>query len=63
MEIQLHAFLTSAIDGSEWSASPAGQEPLYKKLDGPRSQPGRGGKVKNVAVSAGNRIPVIQAVA
>jgi hypothetical protein len=28
MEVYLHAFLTSALDGGEWSASPPGKEPL-----------------------------------
>jgi hypothetical protein len=28
VEVYLHAFLTLAIDGGEWSASPPGKEPL-----------------------------------
>jgi len=47
MEVYLHAFLTSAVDGGEWSASQtnhfingvkSSQYPLDRRLGGPQSQ-------------------------
>jgi hypothetical protein len=58
VEVQLHAFLTSALDGGEWSASfpahftpppPQGKNPLYpfdRRPSAPQSQSGRSGKEK-----------------
>jgi hypothetical protein len=53
-EIYFHAFLTSALDESEWSASRPGcfnprekkylQYPLDTSLSGPQSRSGRGGE-------------------
>jgi hypothetical protein len=50
MEVYLHVFLTSALDGSEWSASrpdpftpgvrAPGRYPLHRMLGGPYSRPG-----------------------
>jgi hypothetical protein len=56
VEVQLHAFLTSALDGGEWSASrpgrftPQGMNPWYlldRMLGGPQSRSGCGGEEKN----------------
>jgi len=67
---QLRKLLTSALYGSEWSASrlgrfiPAGESPwypLYRKLGGPQSQCGRRGKRK-IPAPAGSQNPVIQPV-
>jgi hypothetical protein len=56
VEVQLHAFLTSTPDGSEWSASRPGRfiltqraplprrHPLDKRLGGLQSRSGRGGE-------------------
>jgi hypothetical protein len=52
VEVQLYAFLTSALDGGEWSASrpgrftPQGKSPSYpldRRLGGPQGRSGRGG--------------------
>jgi hypothetical protein len=54
MEVLLRTFLTSALDGEEWSASrtgrftPRGKSPwyqLYMRLGEPQSRSGRGGEV------------------
>jgi hypothetical protein len=54
--VQIHAFLSSALDGGEWSASHSGcftpkeRAPgshLYRRLVGPQSPSGRGGGVKS----------------
>jgi len=43
VDIQLHTFLTLALDGGEWSAShpshftPWIKTPLYRRLGGPQS--------------------------
>jgi hypothetical protein len=51
-EVQLYSFLTSALDGGEWSASrpcralPWGKDPRYplnRRLGGPQSRSGRRG--------------------
>jgi len=52
VEVQLHAFLTSALYGGEWSASRRGRftpscYPLYRWLGGPQSRSGRGDEEKN----------------
>jgi hypothetical protein len=55
MEVYIHEFLTSALDGSEWSASRPGRFPprenprylLDRGLGGPQSQSGHGGEGKN----------------
>jgi len=72
VEVQLHAFLTLAPDGSQWSASCPGlfisqgkrpRQPLDRGLGGPQSRTGCGGEKKKVPNRAGNRTPVIQPVA
>jgi hypothetical protein len=65
-------FLTSALDGGEWSASWPGRftqpgetaprYPLDRRLGGPHRRSWRNGEEKNIA-SAGNRTPVVQPVA
>jgi hypothetical protein len=56
MEVYLHAFLTSALDGGQWSASRpsrftpregAPRYPLDRRLGGPQSRSGHGGEEKN----------------
>jgi hypothetical protein len=55
VEICLHAFLTPALDGGEWSASrpfrfSPGKEssvPIGRRPCGPQSRSGRGGEEKN----------------
>jgi len=55
MEVQLHAFLTSALDRSDWSTSHPGRFTLGGrtpvsfglKANGPQSRSGRGGEEKN----------------
>jgi len=59
MEVKLHTFLASALDGGEWSAShishfPHGNNPwypLYRRLGGPQSQSGCSGEKKNPSPS------------
>jgi hypothetical protein len=55
VHVQIHVFLTSTLDGGEWSASrPAALTPekepppfpLYRRLDGLQSQSGQYGEVK-----------------
>jgi hypothetical protein len=69
MEVQLQSFLTSAIDGGEWSASrtsrftPRGKNPLYpldRKLGGPQSRSGHGGEEKDFQPLPGLEPPTIQ---
>jgi hypothetical protein len=61
-EVQLHAILTSAPDGGEWSASLLGRftprekdrrYPLDRRLGGPQSRSGRGGEEKNSQLPPG----------
>jgi hypothetical protein len=63
----LHAFLTSALDGGEWSVSgPQGKIPWYpldRKLGGPQSRSGRCGEEKNSQPLTGPELPIIQLVA
>jgi hypothetical protein len=55
VEVHLHAFITSALDGGNdqlhaSAALPPGRRPLYildRKLGGPQSQSGRGGPTEN----------------
>jgi hypothetical protein len=56
VDVQLHAFLTSALDGGELSASRPGRftsqgkspwYPLDRRLGEPQSRSGRGGEEKN----------------
>jgi hypothetical protein len=49
VEIGLHAFWTSALDGDEWSASQPGRLTPGKdrRLGGPQSRSGHGGEEKN----------------
>jgi hypothetical protein len=57
VEVQLHAFLTSALDGGEWSVSrPQGKSPWYpldRRLGGPQGRSGRGGEEKNSQLPPG----------
>jgi hypothetical protein len=55
VETQLHTFVTSALEGGEWSASHTGyftpggksyRSPLDGRLGGPHSQPRRGDEEK-----------------
>jgi len=56
VEVRLHAFLTSELDGGEWSASRSrslylqGKSPRYlldRRLGGPQGQSGYDGEEKN----------------
>jgi hypothetical protein len=55
VEVQLHTFLTPALDGGEWSAHPLAafsqekspQYPLDRRQGGPQSWCGCGGEEKN----------------
>jgi hypothetical protein len=53
MEVQIHEFLTLALDGGEWLAScpchftPRERTPINRKLGGLLSWFGHGGKEKN----------------
>jgi hypothetical protein len=56
VEVQLHAFLTSALDGGEWLASRPGRyipvvtDPVYplgRRLGGPQRRSGRSGEEKH----------------
>jgi hypothetical protein len=62
VEIQIQLFLTSALDGGEWSAS----RPWYpseKRLGGRHSRSGGDGEQKNIPAPAENRTSVIQPLA
>jgi hypothetical protein len=72
MEVYLHAFLTSALDGCEWSASRPGRFTPGKELPIPiRWEAGwtpedvwtRWQREKKNPFTAGNRTPVVQPVA
>jgi hypothetical protein len=52
VEVQLHAFLTSA----PWN-------PLDRRLGGPQSRSGRGGEDKNSQPLPGLELPIVQPVA
>jgi hypothetical protein len=71
MEVELHAFLTSALGGGELSASRLGRfthgeraplHPLDRRLSGTQSGSGRDGEEKKnpFRVSARNQTPVVQ---
>jgi hypothetical protein len=71
-EVQLHAFLTSALEGGEWSASrPSSltprerdrQYPLDRRLGGPQSRSGHGGEEKNPHAVPGLEPPITLLVA
>jgi hypothetical protein len=55
VEVQIHAILTSALDGDEWSASRLGRFtpgkspwfPLDRRLGGPQIRSGRGCEEKD----------------
>jgi hypothetical protein len=60
MEIELHAFLTSALEGGEWSASRRGRftprgntsrYPMDRRLGGPQSRSERSGEEKGKSLS------------
>jgi hypothetical protein len=62
VEVYLHAFLTSELDGREWLASRLGRfipdkrthrYPLVMRLGGPQSRSGRGGEDKNPCPPSG----------
>jgi hypothetical protein len=69
-EYRSYSFLTSAVDGGEWSASlpdltlppaeitPPRRYPLDRRLDGPQSWSGRRGYRKNSFASVGDRTAV-----
>jgi hypothetical protein len=71
VEVKLHAFLTSALNGGEWVAShlgrfapPLGRNPRYPldmRLVGAQSRSGRG-EEKQFLTPAGNRTPIVQPV-
>jgi hypothetical protein len=71
VELYLHAFLTSALGGSEWSASrpsrfTPGKSPWYpsdRRLGGPQNRSGGGGEEKNLQPLPGLEPPIIQPVA
>jgi hypothetical protein len=68
VDVQLHSFLTSKLDGVEWSVSRPGRltpgkeplVPLDRRLDGPHSRSGRGGEEKNSQPLPGHEPPVIR---
>jgi hypothetical protein len=69
VEVQLHALLTSALDGGEWSLSrPDRFTPRERALGiywigcwvGPKSRSGRGGEKKNSQPLPGLEPPIIQ---
>jgi hypothetical protein len=69
MEVQLNAFLTSALDGSGQLHAPAAltpskspRYPLDRKLGGPQSRSGSGGEKYPIIVPVGNRTQIIQSV-
>jgi hypothetical protein len=72
VDVWLHAFLTSTLDGDEWSASRPGrftppQEkshwyPLDRRVGGPQNRSGRGGEGKNSQPLPVLEPPIIQPV-
>jgi len=69
VEVYLRAFLISAPDGDEWSASHpdrftprkrAPGTPLDRRMGGPQSQSGRGGEEKNFHPLTRLELPIIQ---
>jgi hypothetical protein len=69
VEVQLHAFLISALDEGEWLTSFPGRStpkepwhPLHRRLSGPQSRSGRGSE-KNSQLLTGLEPLIIQPVA
>jgi hypothetical protein len=71
MAVYFHTFLTSLLDGGEWSASRPGRftlqgkSPWYqldRRLGGPQSRSGRGGEKKHSQPLPGLEPPIIQPV-
>jgi hypothetical protein len=71
VEVYLHVFLASEVDGGEWSASRTGRfttgerAPRYsldRRLGGPQSRTEHDGE-KKIPAPAGNRTPGVQPVA
>jgi hypothetical protein len=64
VDVYIHTFLTSVLDGGEWSASRPGRYtpgespgcPLDKRLGGPQSRTGRRG-VEKILDPTGTRTP------
>jgi hypothetical protein len=72
MEVYLHAFLTSAVDGGEWSTSRPGRFSHRERVPatlwiggwvGPRAGLGCGGEEKNSQLLLELEPPIIQPVA
>jgi hypothetical protein len=70
-EVYLHAFLTPALDGGEWSTSRPGRftsreraicYPLDRRLGVPQSRSGDGGEEKSSQLLLGLEPPIIQPV-
>jgi hypothetical protein len=57
VDVYIHIFLTSAVVGGEWSASPPGRFTLGdRRLGGPQSRSGRRGEEK-ILDPTGTRTP------
>jgi hypothetical protein len=71
VEVYLNEFLTSALDGGEWTASRPDhftsmertRYPLDRRLGGRQNRSGRGGEEKNSQPLPGLKPPIIQPVA
>jgi hypothetical protein len=67
VDVWVRAFLTSAQDGSEWSASRPGRftprYPLNRMLCGPQSRLDALARKNKILAPARNRTPVVQPVA
>jgi hypothetical protein len=72
VSVYLHAFLTLALGGGEWSASRPGRftsgerapDTHWRRLDGPQSLSGRSGEEKNsLHCSSRERTPVVPSIA
>jgi hypothetical protein len=71
MEVKLNTFLTSALDGGEWSLTsqplyPRNKIPSYpldRSLGRPQGRSGHDAEEKIIPVSTGNRTPIVQFVA
>jgi hypothetical protein len=63
VEVQLHAFLISELDGGEWSASRSGRftpGSLDRRLGGTQSRSRHSGEEKKFPASSGDRTPIVQ---
>ena len=68
VEVQLYPFMTTALEGGEWSASRPGRSlppgktryPLYRGLVGPQ---GRSGQVRKISPPPGFDLQTVQPVA